>query len=258
MIDTHAHLNFPQFAADLAAVIERAKAAGINQLINIGTDAKTSEESVDLARSLDWVSASVGIHPHATPEFAQEFPTISRLAADPQVVAIGEIGLDYFRPTPSSDVQIPAFRQQLALAISVQKPIIIHSREAYDQTLELLESDYLPHLPEDSPRGVIHSFTGSLVQAEGFLRQGFYLGINNILTYPTSQLLRLAVADIPLDRIVLETDCPYLPPQALRGERSEPKDVKTVAEAIAEIKQISAAEVVAATTANARRLFYHD
>jgi TatD DNase family protein len=254
LIDTHIHLNFPEFHPDLEAVVERMKTAGVIAAINIGTDAKTSEESVALAERFSWLSAAVGIHPHSAAEVDKQIDTIRSLAKHPKVVAIGEIGLDYFRnEVPAAD-QVRAFIAQLEIAIKAEKPVILHCRDAYGQVAAVLEDNYIPHLNGRLP-GVIHSFTSTPAYAQQFLKLGFYIGINNIVAYPNSTGLQEAVKIIPLDRIVIETDSPYLPPAHLRGTRCEPAYVLEAARKIAELKELPLKQVIDATTANAHRLF---
>ena len=254
LIDTHIHLNFPQFHGDLEQVIERMKQASVTGAINIGVDAKSSQESVKLAERLDWLFASVGVHPHSADEINQQIEIIEELASHPKVVAIGEIGLDYYRNLVSAGEQVEAFKQQLQIALKHQKPVILHCRDSYAQVISVLEDFYLPHLNGRHP-GVVHSFTGTPSYAQKFLKLGFNLGINNIVTYPSSKTLQEAVKIIPLDRILLETDSPYLPPQHLRGERCEPSYVVEAARKVAELKGVSVKEVVDATTRNANTLF---
>ncbi len=256
LIDTHVHINFPQFDSDRPEVIARLQEVGVTQVINVGTDAKTSEESVAITSELDFASAAVGIHPHSADDFDTQFDTIRQLAKDSKVVAIGEIGLDYFRNLSTPANQIKAFKQQLDLALHVKKPIIIHCRDAYAEVLSVLETDYLPRVAGYHP-GVIHSFATGPSYAQKFVKLGFCLGINNMITYPSNTQLVEAVRLTPLDRIVLETDSPYLPPHHLRGNRCEPAYVVEVARKIAEIKQVSIKEVLEVTTKTAQSIFWN-
>lgn len=256
LIDTHAHINFPQFDVDRPEVIARLKEVGVTQVINVGTDAKTSEESVELSHQLDFVSAAVGIHPHSADDLDAQFDTIRQLAKDPKVVAIGEIGLDYFRNLSTPANQIEAFRKQLDLALFLKKPIIIHCRDAYAEVLAILETDYLPKVSGYHP-GIIHSFAVGPSYAQKFVKLGFCLGINNMVTYPANTQLVEAVSLTPLDRLVLETDAPYLPPQHLKGQRCEPAYVAEVARKIAEIKQVSVKEVLEVTAKTAQSIFWN-
>ena len=254
LTDTHIHLNFPQFHPDLEAVISRMQETGVTTAINIGVDAQTSKESVTLAERFTWLSAAVGLHPHSADQLDAQIEQIRMLAKHPKVVAIGEIGLDYFRNQVSDADQIRAFREQLKLALQIEKPVILHCRDSYPQVLAVLQEDYLPHLGDRLP-GVVHSFTGNPAQAQQFLKAGLFIGINNIVTYPGSIGLQEAVKMIPLDRLLIETDSPYLPPQHLRGERCEPSYVIEAARKIAELKDLPLKQVVETTSANARQLF---
>ena len=254
LIDSHVHLNLSEFREDMEQVIENAKQNGVVNMINIGVDLKTSEESVNLAQRYDNIFATVGVHPHSADELSSVQNKIKTLAGQSKVVAIGEIGLDYFRNLSAHQDQITAFKEQLALAIDLKKPVVLHCRDAYTEVLQILESDYIPHLSGRLP-GVVHSFTASSAFARKFLQMGFYIGLNNIITYPNSTALVEAVKDIPLNRIVLETDCPYLPPQQIRGKRCEPMHVNEVAKKLAEIKSLSLKEVVEQTTANVVHVF---
>ncbi len=254
LIDTHVHLNFPDFHKDMEETIDRAWQGNIVAMVNVGTDANTSQDSINLAQRFDNIYAAIGIHPHFTDKYEKLADEIKPLARERKVVAIGEIGLDYFRNLSSHPNQLHAFKSQLDLALQVQKPVILHCRDAYTEMLNILEENYIPHLNGRLP-GVIHSFAAGPSYAQKFLKLGFYIGINNLVTYPKSVSLQESVKIIPLDRMVLETDCPYLPPQQLKGERSEPVHVAEVARKVAELKGVSVKQVEDATTQNARAVF---
>lgn len=254
IIDTHAHLNFSQFHPDLEVVIGQAWEAGLVAIINVGTDLATSNESANLASRYANIYATVGLHPHYADNWEEQFDGLKQLVRQPKVVAVGEIGLDYFRNLSAHDRQLAAFTAQLDLALQVQKPVVLHCRDAYTEMLTLLESDYIPRLDGRLP-GVIHSFAAGPAYAQRFLKLGFYIGINNLITYPQSASLVEAVKVIGLDRIILETDCPFLPPIHLKGRRCQPNHVVDVARKIAEIKDIPISEVEAVTTRNAQTLF---
>ncbi len=254
IIDTHVHLNFPDFHKDLEEVIDRMQHGGIEAVVNVGTDPQTSQESVNLAQRHKNIYASVGVHPHFADRYEQEENKLRPLVREQKVVAIGEIGLDYFRNLSSHEAQLSAFRSQLDLAISSQKPVILHCRDAYTEMLGILEEYYIPRLGGRLP-GVIHSFAAGPAYAQKFLKLGFYIGINNLVTYPKSVSLQEAVKIIPLEQMVLETDCPYLPPQQLKGERSEPIHVSEVARKVAELKGVSVKKVEDITAENAKKVF---
>lgn len=254
LIDTHVHLNFPEFREDMEAVINRAWDNNIAAVVNVGTDPETSKESVNLAQRYDGIYAAVGIHPHFADQYEGLANRLKALVKENKVVAIGETGLDYFRNLSRHDTQLVAFRSQLGLAIATKKPIILHCRDAYTEMLGILEADYVPRLGGRLP-GVIHSFAAGPAYAQKFLKLGFYIGINNLVAYPKSVSLQESVKIVPLDRIVLETDCPYLPPQQLKGQRCEPIHVTEVARKIAELKGVSVKQVEEATAQNAKKVF---
>lgn len=254
IIDTHVHLNFPQFHGDLEAVIDRAWQTGLIAMINIGTDLKTSQESVNLATRYANIHATVGLHPHDADNWESQIDQLKQLARQPHVVAIGEIGLDYYRNISAHDHQLAAFQAQLDLALQVNKPVVLHCRDAYTEMLAILEENYIPNLGDRLP-GVVHCFNAGPAYAQKFLKMGFYLGINNLATYPSSTSLVEALKIIPLERIVLETDCPFLPPWHLKNQRCEPAYVIEVVRKIAEIKEVPVERVETITTENAKRLF---
>lgn len=248
IIDSHAHLDFPPFDPDREAVIARARVAGMVAILNVGADLESSRASVALARQYDFIYAAVGIHPHdaetMTPAVLEE---LRHLARCPKVVAIGEIGLDYYRDLSPRPVQRQAFADQLALAAEVGLPVIIHCRDAWADTLAILRGW--------SGRGVLHSYSGGPERLEEVLALGFSVGISGPVTFPNAHRLRAVVATVPLDRLLVETDCPYLTPEPYRGRRNEPAYVWYVAGAIARARGMTAEEVAQITTENARRLF---
>ena len=254
-IDSHCHLDFPKFHADLEQTIERAFAAGAVALVNIGVDLPTSKSSVSLASRYRLVYAAIGVHPHDAKTLSSEvLEKLRQLGRERKVVAVGEIGLDYYRNLSAQTVQRQAFISQLNLARELNKPTIIHCRDAYSELLNILDEHHLPRINGQCP-GVIHSFTAGVRYAQEFLKRGFYLGFNGIITYPNNDQLVEAVRITPLDKILIETDAPLLAPQAYRGQRNEPVYVLEVAKEIARIKDLSVEEVCQASTDNARQLF---
>lgn len=247
LIDSHAHLDDRAFEKDRAAVIARCFEASIG-IITIGADLRSSREAVRLAGRHRGIWATVGVHPHdaktVTPDVLGELEQLAKHA-----VAVGEIGLDYYRDLSPRDVQRQVFAEQLALARSLDLPVAIHNRESTDDLLAILREVVGPH------RGVIHSFLGDRALAETFLEMGFRLGIGGPITFPKNGALRDAVQSISLDRILLETDCPYLTPVPYRGRRNEPVYVRYVAEAVAEIKGLAIEDVTRQTAENTERLF---
>jgi len=248
LIDSHAHLNFPQFDADREAVIARARKAGLVAILNVGTDLASSRTAVKLAEKYDFLYAAVGVHPHdartLTPTVLDE---LRRLARHPKVVAIGEIGLDYYRDLSPRPMQQWAFADQLALAAELGLPVVVHSREAHDDVLATLQGwDGV---------GVLHSYSAGPERLEEVLELGFYIGISGPVTFPKANRLRAVAATVPLERLLVETDCPYLTPEPHRGRRNEPAYVQYVVEAVARARETSPKAVARATADNARRLF---
>ncbi len=229
MIDTHAHLDFPQFKNDLDSVLDRAYRAGVAAIINVGTDEKSSRRSVALSRMHRKIRASVGVHPHGAANVSERtMAELEIMAAEDSVLAIGETGLDFYRNLSPADIQEKVFRKHLRLARKINKPVIIHSREAHDQIIRVLKEEPLP-----APAGVMHCFSGELKQLEEFLELGFYISIAGPVTYPKSHQLRELLSAIPEDRLLLETDAPYLSPQAYRGGRNEPAYIELIYERVA-------------------------
>ncbi|MCK4570955.1 TatD family hydrolase [Candidatus Bipolaricaulota bacterium] len=248
-IDSHAHLDDRAFDKDRAAMIARCSEQAMG-VLTIGSSLRSSHEAVRLANRYRNMWATVGIHPHNA-KFVDEAALIElrELAGDELVVGIGEIGLDYYRDLSPRERQRQAFVQQLALAIELNLPICLHNRESTDDLLAILKNAGEQHY------GVVHSFLGEGVLAEEFLALGLHLGIGGPLTFPKNDVLREAVKHIPLDRILLETDCPYLTPVPYRGRRNEPAYVRYVAEEIARLKGVSVEDVARQTTENSIRLF---
>lgn len=254
-IDTHCHLNFPQFHRDMEKTILRSLQAGLIYLINVGTDVRSSGESANLASRYKEIYAAVGVHPHdARKSLVGLSASLAPFLKNPKVVAIGEIGLDYYRNLSSQEQQKAVFAEQLRLALNYHKPVILHCRDAYRDMLNILDEVYLPQLKGELP-GVVHSFSAGPSYLQEFLRRGFYIGFNGMITYPDHESLVEAVRNTPLDRLILETDAPYLPPEGHRGERNEPMLVKEVAAKVAELKKMDVEEVVSRSTANAILLF---
>ncbi len=229
LIDTHAHLDFPQFSQDFELVLEHAREAGVIAILNAGADEESSKRSVEISLKYPWISASVGVHPHSAAKVSGGWLSrMKKLAENDTVLAIGEMGLDFYRNLSPREDQELIFREQLRLACQVDKPVIIHSRQAHAETLKVLKEEELP-----SPAGVMHCFSGRLDQMESFIDLGFYISIAGPVTYPKSHDLRNLLKFIPADRLLLETDAPYLPPQAYRSERNEPAYVRLTYERVA-------------------------
>jgi TatD DNase family protein len=248
LIDSHAHVDFPQFNRDRQAVVQRAREAGVVAIVNIGTNLTSSRTSVALAERHEFIYATVGIHPHDAESATQDaLKELQTLASHPKVVAVGEIGLDYYRDYSPRPVQRQAFRDQLDLASAVGRPVVIHSRDAHAEVL-----DTLKHW---GGTGVLHTYAAGLELLDEALALGFSIGISGPVTFPSAERLREVVRSVPLDRLLVETDCPYLSPAPHRGKRNEPAYVKLVAKAVAQVRDASLELIASATTKNARRLF---
>ena len=249
LIDTHCHLDFPEFDCDRDEVVARAAKVQVECIINVGSSLEGSRRSVELSRQYPGVYAVVGIHPHEADEFKQDDAAeIKKLAQEEKVVAIGEIGLDYFKNFSKSEHQKPLFVSLVNTAQELGLPLVIHSRQASIDTINILK--------EAMPvRAVVHCFSGDADFLKNCLDLGFYVSFTCNVTYPKAQGLRDLMKTVPLDRIMLETDAPYLSPQELRGKRNEPANVAILAREIAGIMGLSIDKVAEATTANARKFF---
>ncbi|MEP7288742.1 MAG: TatD family hydrolase [Chloroflexota bacterium] len=257
LIDTHCHLNFDSYDTDLAEVIARAAAAGVTRIINPAVDIETGANALQLATQYPGVYVAVGIHPNSTSTYtAADLAAVESQAAQPKVVAIGEIGLDYYRESSPKDQQRIAFEAQLALAARLELPVIIHNREASEDVMAVLAS-WIPTLPESlrARPGVLHSFSAPRAIAQQAIALGFYLGFTGPITYKNADDLRSIAAAVPLDRVVVETDGPFLTPTPFRGKRNEPAYVRYTAERFAVLRNLPIEAVETATTHNAERLF---
>ena len=251
LFDTHAHLHFPEFADDLDAVLGRARAAGVRRMVTIGTDVATSRAAVALAAREPDVWAAVGIHPHeATSADDTALVEIERLASAARVVAIGETGLDFFRNLSPREAQARAFRAQLALARRAGKPVLVHCRDAHEETLSLLAAE-----GTREKGGIMHCFSGDLAIARRCLDLGLLISLAGPVTYPKPGALPEVARMIPSDRLVVETDCPYLPPQPYRGKRNEPAYLAITAARVAELRSKPLTDLAARMSENARALF---
>jgi TatD DNase family protein len=251
LFDTHAHLHFPEFADDLDAVLTRARAAGVARLVTIGTDVATTTAAVALAARLDGVWASAGIHPHDAGDADEAaFAEIERLATHPRVVAVGEIGLDFFRDLSPRPAQARTFRRLLGLARRLGKPVIVHCRDAHAETLAILEEERVGEVG-----GVMHCFSGDVAIARRCLDLGLVVSLAGPVTYPNARALPEVARFVPDDRLVVETDCPFLPPQGHRGRRNEPAYLALTAARVAELRGEPLARLGPRMSATACRLF---
>ena len=255
LVDTHAHLDAHAFDADREEVIARAWAAGLGAIITVGADVDSSRQAIALAQAHPDVYAAVGIHPHeASNAGPNALAELERLACEGLVLAIGEIGLDLHYNFSPPAIQRERFAAQLELARRVNKPVVIHDREAHAETLAILR-DWLSTGPQQGSPGVLHCFSGDRKMAEQVIEMGFYLSFGGTITFQNARGLQELVRDLPLERILLETDCPYLAPHPRRGQRNEPAHVRLVALQLAALKGLSLERVAEVTTANAQRLF---
>jgi TatD DNase family protein len=252
LVDTHAHLHFPEFAADLDEVLRRARLAGVAALVTVGTDRDTNPAAAALAERHADVYATVGIHPHDAAEATDEdLAAMERLArSSPKIVAFGEMGLDYFRNLSRPDVQARIFRRQLDLARRVGKPVVVHCRDAHEDALAILAEERVGEIG-----GVMHCFSGDAAVAKRCLDLDLLISLAGPVTYKNARALPDVARFVPEDRLVVETDCPYLPPQPHRGQRNEPAHVSLTARRVAELRGADPERLAAAMSDNAARLF---
>ena len=252
-IDSHAHIQLSQFDKDRDAVLKRAHEAGVSTILIIGFDLETSLGAVELAQKHEHLYATVGMHPHdaknLTPDVLKSF---RELLDHPKVIALGEIGLDYYRNLSPHNVQKEAFEKQLDLAEEMKMPIIIHNRDAYMDILPILEAR------KGKVRGVLHCFTGDIELMHRSIKIGLHIGIGGIVTFPNAKDMQTVATEVPSERLLIETDCPWLAPQFQRGKRNEPAYVPAVAEKIAELRDTSVEAIGDITTKNFDTLFKTD
>ncbi len=247
--DSHAHLNDERFDEDREELIASLNQNGISNVVNIGADLKTSRESIELAEKYDFIYASVGVHPHDVEEMTDaDLDTLTNMSKHEKVVAIGEIGLDYYYDNSPRELQRKWFRAQMELANKLNLPVIIHSRDAMGDTLEILKE-----CPVKA--GVLHCYSGSIESAKEILKLGYYISFAGPVTFKNAKGLTEAAKYVPLDKILIETDCPYLAPEPYRGKRNSSLYVSEVAKKIAELKGITVEEVAKVTMENAKRVF---
>ncbi|MBS7645266.1 MAG: TatD family hydrolase [Candidatus Bathyarchaeia archaeon] len=249
LFDTHAHLEWSDFDLDRCEVIRRAVGRGVKGIVNVGYNLESSLKALELARSNTGIYAAVGIHPHEAYSVNPDaLGFLEDLSRDPKVVAIGEIGLDYYRGLSPRGLQISAFKAQLELAYALNLPVIIHCREAHNDLLEILRG-YKAEI-----RGIMHCFSGSYETAKQCMALNFYISFAGPVTYPNAKRLERIVYNMPMERLLIETDSPWLAPQPVRGRRNEPSHIVYIAERIAEIKDTSIRDVADSTTRNAEAI----
>ncbi len=251
LIDSHAHLEMPEFRKDLEAVIQRAEESGVEYIFTVGTEKKDWKRALEIADSHPTIYAILGVHPHNAKEIDdQTYPTLRELCRNGKVKAYGEIGLDFFRNLSPRDLQLKRFREQIGLAKELGLPLVIHDREAHQETLEILKSERA-----EACGGIIHCFSGNYEMAKTCIDMGFHISIPGSITFKNAEAFREIVRRIPLESLLVETDAPFLTPVPFRGKRNEPSYVRYTAQRVAEVKKISLEEVAEATTENALRVF---
>ena len=253
LIDSHAHIQGKEYAGEVEAVIERARTAGVEKIIAVGGAGEMSSntDAVALANSFPDIYATVGMHPHDAKDVsAEELKKLQELSRNPKVVAVGETGLDYYYDHSPREVQRRVFAEFIHMARETELPIVVHERDAAHDAFEILRAEGAGKL-----RGVIHCFTGNYEAARNYLDLGFYISFTGIITFKNADALREVVRKVPLEKILVETDSPYLTPVPYRGRRNEPAYVRYVAETVAKVKGKSLEEVVSVTTENVRALF---
>ncbi len=251
LIDSHAHLFFEDYKDEVPQVLARAQEAGVGGLINIGTGIEESRRAIELAEKHPWIFASAGIHPHDAAQVTEEdLKEICRLAAHDRVVAIGEVGLDYHYEHSPKEVQQKRFRDLVHLAQKCRKPLIIHCREAFEDCFRILDEEKGWEVG-----GVFHCYTGNLATAQRIITKGFHVSFSGIVTFKKSEPLQEAARKLPIDRILIETDAPFLSPAPHRGKRNEPAYVALVAGKIAELRGVPPEEIAKVTAQNTCRLF---
>lgn len=251
LFDTHVHLNDEQFNDDLEEVMKRAQEAGVEHMVVVGFNRETIERALQIVEKYDFLYASVGWHPVDAIDMTEEdLMWLEEKARHPKVVAYGEIGLDYHWDKSPKDIQQEVFRKQIRLAKKLRLPLIIHNREATEDIIQVLKEEDAKEIG-----GIMHCFSGSAESAKECLRLNFLISLGGPVTFKNAKKPKRVAEQVPLDKLLIETDCPYLAPHPYRGKRNEPAYVKLVAEQIAELKGISYEEVARATTENAKKLF---
>ncbi len=249
LFDTHAHMNDPAFDEDRESVFLSLKDKGVGNVMNVGCCLASSKDCIALAEKYPFVYASVGTHPDSADEVNEEvLEAYRQMAKHPKVLAIGEIGLDYYYETIPREIQIKAFCMQMELAQELNMPVIIHERNAHDDGMRVVKEF-------KDVTGVFHCYSGSAEMARQLVDLGWYIGFTGVLTFKNARKAVEAAQRIPLERIVLETDCPFMAPEPFRGKRNDPGYVPYMAQKLAEIRGIDLEEVIAATTQNAKRLY---
>jgi len=256
LIDSHAHIDLPEFNKDRDQVLERARQRGVRVVINVGLDAESSRKSLAMAKKYDDVFVAVGFHPHEAAKMKEgDLESLADLTKDSRVVAIGEIGLDFYRNLSPRQSQLEAFKKQLDLAVELSLPVVVHCRQAHEEVYDILSAWVKANPADNDRRGVIHCFSGDIGMARRYIELGFYISLAGSVTYPSAGELVEVARELPLDRLLLETDAPFLAPQAHRGKRNEPAYITLTAEKVAEVRQAPLEAVAEAAAHNTIELF---
>lgn len=251
IFDTHAHYDDSDFDIDREELLGQMKAAGISHIVNIGASLESTKRTLELAKQYDFIYAAVGVHPSDTDQLNDEsFEWLRKQCDQPKVVAVGEIGLDYYWDEPDRGIQKEWFARQIALAREVKLPIVVHSREAAQDTIDIMKSEKACEVG-----GIVHCFSYTKETARIFLDMDFSFGIGGVVTFKNAKKLKEAVEYIPMEKIVIETDCPYLSPEPNRGKRNSSLNLPYVIKAIAELKNLSEEEVMKITYENAKKIY---
>ena len=251
LIDSHAHLEMPEFKKDLEGVIRRAMESGVEYIFTVGTEEKDWRRALEITNAHPSIYAILGIHPHNAKEIDdQTYPLLKDLCKNKKVKAYGEIGLDFFRNLSPQDIQLKRFREQIELAKELGLPIVVHDREAHQETMEILKSE-----KAEKCGGIIHCFSGDYEMAKVCIDMGFYISIPGSITFKNAESFREIVKRVPLDSLLVETDAPFLTPEPFRGKRNEPSYVRYTAQKVAEIKKVSFDKVAEVTTENAFKVY---
>ena len=254
LVDTHTHLGMPQFNEDRNQVIQRAIETGVELIFAVGTDMRDCRKAIEIARRSERVFAIIGIHPHHAKDVTEAtYSHLRTFSNDAKVKAIGEIGLDFYRNLSPREIQMMRFREQIRLAKEVGLPIVVHARDAHKEVIGILREEGI-----QGTGGVMHCFSGDYDMAKSCMDLGLFISIPGTITYKGNSELREVVKKVPLDRILVETDCPFLSPMPFRGKRNEPAYVKITASKLAEVKGLSLDEVARITSRNAKTVFRLD
>jgi len=253
--ESHAHYDDRRYDRDRHEVLKACKEAGVEYIINAGADLRSTKKAIRIAAEYDFLYATVGVHPHSAKTLDESsFAELAKLTKSPKVVAVGEIGLDFYRDNSPRDVQRKWFERQLELAKEVSLPVVIHSRDACQEVFDTLKNANLSER-EGRGAGVIHCYSGSAELAVKYVDMGYFIGIAGPVTYKNARKIVETVESVPLERILIETDCPYLTPEPFRGDRNDSQKLKYICEKIGQIKQISPEEVAKITMKNGAALF---